>query len=459
MEDQIPTRRLGSALALRGVSARARSTVTSADPPRPGGSPMRPLRPAATPTSGPESPEALYITALLRSGTFNPARHGLSEDDCECWQEVWRFARDYSDATGSAPPLDLVTARFPDFEVLGAQVDLDWAASELARASAERALRLRISQAVQMLSVSDLDAAISSLEDMPRPLATRRAPLALFSEETWAEEAAVDRMPVPYDTLGRATGGIAPGELWYLIARTGHGKTWELCAYAHAAARAGRKVVFLAMEMKARAVARRLHRLAAGRDLDLVADLNSRDAALRQRAVAALAGRMSGSVEIADPSHAAMNTALVRTACEDADLVVVDHMGLLKHGSARAVDDWRVMALISNVVREHTLATGTPVLGAVQANREAAVGRRPPNVAHAAQSDALGQDADVVVTMRKLSSRVRVHSLAKVRESSEVRWHSEFDPAAGVFAEISTERADTLVSIDTEDFESRFSTT
>jgi hypothetical protein len=67
-------------------------------------------------------------------------------------------------------------------------------------------------------------------------------------------------------------------------------------------------------------------------------------------------------------------------------------------------------------------------------------------VKNLAQSDALGQDGDVVLTMRAKPKNVATHfSLEKNRHgSSGIPFYTTFDPNRGVFTEISAEHAEDL---------------
>ena len=134
-------------------------------------------------------------------------------------------------------------------------------------------------------------------------------------------------------------------------------------------------------------------------------------------------------------------------ACEY-DLIIVDYVGLMaQDGGGRAIDDWRVMASISNALKITALSQKTALLCAAQINREGENGSSPPKVKNLAQSDALGQDGDVVLTMRSKPHDVATHfSLEKNRHgASGIQFWTTFSPNTGVFTEISRDHADDLV--------------
>ena len=171
----------------------------------------------------------------------------------------------------------------------------------------------------------------------------------------------------------------------------------------------------------------------------------------RKRALDALRDRVPGEIEVVDPSHGDVaSVAHLAQTAQDYDLVIVDHVGLMRTADGkRAIDDWRVMAQISNEIRHITLSTATPVIGVTQLNREAdTASRRAPKASTIAQSDALGQDANVVILMKRVSSRSLAQEAVKVRNGPSVSWWSRFDPANNNFDEITKEESARLEMLD-----------
>lgn len=404
--------------------------------------------------SGPESPEALVISAFLDSGNFDPARHGVGAEDLSCWNQLWNFCLSYQNHAGQAPSLDLVSARHADFEYVKG-VDLGWALGQLRSASAGRDLRRRMAAGITALREEDVDGAFAAFDGLRRGhSAAARKGMSIFDTATVIVPTDdLAKLPVPWQSAGRATGGIGPGELWYLAARLGQGKTWSLISIAMCAAKAGARVRYLSLEMRARAINTRAQIVLAGRRPEILRMLHSDSVGERKDALEILAASMPGTFDVIDSSHGRIT---VSTACEamaDADLVLVDHVGLMSTASgSRAIEDWRVMATISNSLKEATLMTGVPILGAAQINREGdSNGPRPPKVSQLSQSDALGQDGDVVITMKKLSKTVQAFSAEKVREGQEARWYADFQPDKGRFHEINRELAMERAAMDVDE--------
>lgn len=392
----------------------------------------------------PQSPEALLISALLEIGDFAPARYHVSDDMVMAWRRVWDFCRAYQAQADVAPPLSLIKTRFPDFEVVP-DVSPSWAAHQLMEADGHRRLRIGMREALSQLADGDVSAAYGLLTSMKPPHTMAKPALDVFDHAL--TEAAFERssIEVPWKSLQSITDGIFDGELWYWAARFGVGKTWCLMDIAAHGAAQGYKIGVISLEMPAPVIVKRLHLMMCKHDKVIHALLTSMDVHDQKAGIDMLRDRIPGEVSILDPSHGQVHRVeYVRDALEEYDLVMVDHMGLLHDTQGRrAIDDWRVQAICSNMVREYTLSSGTALVAAVQINRE---GDRhgqwtPPKGNQLAGSDALGQDADVLVTMARPSVSTAVYSSEKVRNGPTARWYSYFDPATPRWQEISKDRA------------------
>ena len=412
-----------------------------------------PLRGGAESTERPHAPEAYLISALLESGQFNPGRYHVTGDDIEAWKRLYDFCADYQDKAGKAPPAELVARRFPEF-TMQAGLDPAWAADKVLRESASRRLRTSMAESAIRLRDDQVEEAYDVINRVGRPRIFTREPADLFDPSVLEGRFGLDRYEVPWPTLQRLTkGGVLAGELWYVAARLANGKSWSLTSMAARAAEAGARVAFCSLEMPAGDIAERLLVRLAGRDTELLDALRSEEIHQRKGAQDVLLGRTQGSVMIYDPSMGPVHSVEhARWMCADYDIVFIDHVGLMHSSDGqRAVNDWRVLATISNILREVTLSTSTPIVAAAQVNREgerSPASIRPPGTKNLAGSDALGQDADVVVTQRLLSRRVLAMSAEKVRNGPTGAWFARHEPGKGRFEEIGKDLAMTMVDED-----------
>lgn len=391
--------------------------------------------------------EALLISALLEDGQFTPERFNVSADDIEGYSRLWLFCTEYQDRTGHAPPAGIVAKTFSSFDhEPQAKGGTAYYADQVRKDAAMRRIRLGIGESLIHLNEQDAGGAYDALSAIPRPHMFTREPADVFDHALIEDDFEVSKIPVPYPSLMHATGGIGPAELWLYGARWAQGKSWLLCKQAVVATKDDYTCMYLSYEMQAAKIARRTHRMLT-EDRALFKMIRSGDLAAYKQALDEIADRTAGRLKIMDTSYGdilSINYVAEVASSGKYDLVLIDHIGLMRDGSGhRAVDDWRYHATISNTLKEITGKTGTPILGAIQLNREGDKARAntPPKGNTIAGTDALGQDSDVMVMHKRLSERTMVHGLEKNREGAQAKWWSNFDPDRNRWDEITRDEA------------------
>jgi replicative DNA helicase len=261
---------------------------------------------------------------------------------------------------------------------------------------------------------------------------------------------------LPYSSLQRLTGGIRAGNLWYVAGRPGQGKSAHLAAISKHGVLTGNRVLFYSLEMSEEEVRARFHACLApdmGYPTITLTNLRSYnvDRALYRKFIGELSERLEacgGALDVHTPVDGPVTPSVVAARASEYELINIDYVGLMSQdGGGHAIDDWRVMAKISNALKTIALSQKVSLLCAAQINRDGETGSGPPKVKNLSQSDALGQDGDVVLTMRAKPKNVATHfSLEKNRHGpSGTHFYTTFDPDHGVFTEISAEHAEDLV--------------
>jgi hypothetical protein len=208
--------------------------------------------------------EALYFTALLRSGRLAAFR-GLERDHLSPpYQPVYDFLREFVREHAALPQLETGTAKFfgafapdaPEDPVyyLGAirdnamrlalEVGLrDEVAPHLIDARPLEALDAtkRIVTDINRTFVRDDDGAL--LGDLAERVQDRMA-----AYELRARAGGAVGFPTPWGTLNRFTGGLQPGEAAAILSRPGQGKTWAMLVWATYLRQHGFRVLFVSME-------------------------------------------------------------------------------------------------------------------------------------------------------------------------------------------------------------------
>lgn len=401
-------------------------------------------------SSSDHSPEAQFISSLLDTGTYIPGIYGVRSEQIVGHRPVHEFCLKYQEISSCAPPVHILKEKYPTFPYI-AEVNPTWAASILSEAHTNRVLRQTMAKASASLAEDANDEAIGILQE---GLSRIQPAVSMGVDATdlslLEESGDLELCPVPQGMLSNATGGIASGDMWIIAARLGIGKSWKLIQHAVTAAEGGWDVAFFSLEMPAKAVLDRIHRVALKNWKKPWNDLSleTRSEMLEQWA------ENSGVISVFDPSKGRCDASVLSSIASEKTLMIVDYIGLMHTTSgSRAIEDWRAMATISNQVKEVALSQNVPIIAAAQINRAGGNSDRSPGTEHLAQSDALGQDADAVITLKPFSRRVLVNSLTKYRHGeSGAKWYSQFEPNKGLLGDLSIAKA-TEMKLEDDEFE------
>lgn len=403
------------------------------------------------------SAEGLLISALLNNENVGEeVKYGIAAADFIGYQDELNWLTNYVETYKCQPSRDIFRLKFPEF-VFSEHDDVRSACEMVHQGVNRRRITTAMTDATDQLHINDASAAYEILVEArprhaltpPRPLLTDQGHLNAWGSKPYYVE-------LPYPTLQRFTGGIRSGNLWYVAGRPGQGKSAHCVVFSKNGLLTGNRVLFHSLEMSEEEVRARFHAVLAtamGYPSITLSGLRDRsvDTAVYRRFIGELEDRMKetgGHLDVHTPADGPVSPSTVAARCGEYDLTVIDYVGLMaQDGGGRAIDDWRVMASISNSLKHIALSQGTAMLAAAQINREGETGSAPPKVKNLAQSDALGQDADVVLTMRaKPHDVATAFSIEKNRHgSSGIRFYTTFDPNTGQFTEISAEQAEDRV--------------
>jgi replicative DNA helicase len=251
-----------------------------------------------------------------------------------------------------------------------------------------------------------------------------------------------------------ATGGIKPGELWYVGALSNVGKSWELARHAVEAVAHGWDVVMFSLEMGGRRlILKRIHQIMIGHDEPNVAKRKVLVAKWK-----AIPGR--GELKVIDPSiESVIDNRIIESYAKPNTLLIVDHVGLMYTTKGNAsIEDHSFAAAISDRLKQTALSREVPILAAAQLNASAEESakakndteRKRPVLTMLAQSIALGQSADVVYFLRGAAeSSIREGRMVKNRDGEFAHpWWLHFRPGQGSFTEITVDRARMMIALE-----------
>lgn len=404
------------------------------------------------------NPEVLLISAVVQTGDLPLAfKSGVEPEHFHGYSQEWRWLESFHKKHNKAPDKSTFRTQFPDFPLLKA-VDVEYASLAVQQNHLRHSLAYSVKEATGLLAQDKPYEALAkmrdSLGDIHDPRVTANVNVLsdhseVFEEAARRVEAAsalgLAGIDTGLPTINDRTGGLQPGDFWIAAARLGLGKTQLLVKMATEAIITGKRVVFVSLEQTKAQITFRLHTMLANklgytiRNRELMSGVNL-DLNYYRGFLADLPSKVPGEFYVLDPSRGKVSPSTLSSIIEslDPDVVFVDYITLMQKES----DEWQGVAKLSAECKEIALTYGRPIVAAAQINRMGEGGRKPPGVDKLAQSDSIGQDADVVITMRKFSTKARQLLLAKNRSGSDdIVFYTEFDPDTGVFDECSYEQA------------------
>jgi len=202
------------------------------------------------------------------------------------------------------------------------------------------------------------------------------------------------------DGLDFMTGGMKPGNLTIIAGRPSMGKTGAACTIAMNAAKAGKKVLYISLEMTKEEIADRLVALEADVDLHR---LMTGQMDLGERLLAKQAKPVIRDLPIYLDDRSGKTAPMIRAGVmrqvkkTGLDMVVIDHMHLMNLGSGTQNDTakWGELSNeLKNIAKDYRI----PVVALAQLNRQAE-GRndKKPQLSDLRESGTLEQNADLVI--------------------------------------------------------------
>lgn len=387
-----------------------------------------------------KDPVAELISSLVNSGIYNPGDYGITDDMIYAHTRVHEFCKKHQLVTGEAPSPEVLMSRHYDFPYNPMQ-HIKMAVENLRAEYAQREFSRLLNKSANLVVAGSLEEAQTTLSEGMAKLPRReRKPVNAMDPEFILPTAPVPA-PVWGTTLQNLTGGIRPGEVWYLGARPGRGKSWELAMHAIEASQAGWDVLIYSLEMPAADVIARIH--------SVIVD-SSPGAPPKQDQLMTMVANGAGLIHVHDVSTATCDPTTVHASAREGQLTIVDYVGLMKTKTGeRSVDDYRFASAISNSLKETAVSRHCPVMAAVQLNRTGESSSRP-SLAEMSQTDDYGRDADLVYFIRSEPGSIVQHKqVIKFRRGpAGVQWFTEFQPGIPSFREINRERAEEIRAIE-----------
>jgi replicative DNA helicase len=405
------------------------------------------------------SPEGYLISSVLRQRDYTIAvAHGINADLFHAFKDEWAWIENYFSKYRRAPSKAAFKRKFPDFSLKAVDDTLHFS-DEVRKSHARIMLTASLRDTADAIGEGDIDKAVSKMQGTMVAIAAQIGGIndvdilkdweGIYSDVKYRkeryEEFGMAGIPTGFDTLDEKTGGVQPGHSWIVGARLGEGKSWTLMRMATTAIMQGFNVHFAALEMTKADVGMRVHNflsgqigqtifqsmsLSQGRDFDLSA---------YREFLRSLKSEIKGRMTVSDSKRIGEMEIAAQIERHRPDLYFLDYLTLAK---TRGDGGWQDIGQLSKAIKGIAGEYGVGIVSAAQLNRNAAESKVMPGPETLGQSDQIGQDADLILTLRKMTDRITKYSLVKNRYGTAgFHWWVHMDMTTGTFKEVSANKA------------------
>lgn len=412
-------------------------------------------------------PEALLISAVLRTGSAATLSNaGVSSLCFTVHKAEMQWIEQFIGKHRRVPDKTAFKNRWPECPLYRTD-DVEHWTEEVAKEHSRTCLVNLLDRSIDLVGEEDIDRAVKQLQAGLLDLQAQRKMGGRDVFADWQDtfddvERRVKKVmatgqsgiPTGFPSLDAVTGGFQDGWLAIVAGRLGMGKTWTAVRMACTAAFAGHSVCYFSLEQSRQQIALRVHTFASGKygrdvfqSLDLMRGhgFNLRN---YRKFLESMVGQVKGKMWVDDSSRGAVTPLSIAATIEERkpDIVFIDYLTLLSTGKK----DWQEVASLSGQLQQIAQRARVPIIALSQVNR-LGIGKEPPGAEHLSQADAIGHDADLVLTMMQKSKRVMKMRLAKNRHGpQDVMWFCRFSPNTGQFDEISGDEAADIIEKDAE---------
>lgn len=364
----------------------------------------------------------------IQTGEWDNVR--LFRSDIE--PEVFHFVQDFYDRTGQVPAVSVLRERFPQLpQVTNTPYEFY---------KEEREKELYIERATPVLerfnqqSQVDFSSALLELRETlqnlerPRDVTAHSLKGSILQRIQHFEQSAPRRLKIGIDPLDTATGGLEQDEFFVISARLGIGKSWIGQFIAANLAKQGKTVLFYSGEMTEEQVGSRIDTIWSEGEISQFLYTRNRLTSQEKEVLQNTVSQIQGDVIVFTPKD------LPSSACRPSDVarmihaynpdvVILDQLSLMEPDGKRLSSDQERKAELSYQLKILQAKSPIPFILISQLNRGAQ--NEEATAANIAGSDRIGQDASLVIALKRKEDRLRI-TVLKARNFSPQDGPMEF---------------------------------
>lgn len=388
----------------------------------------------------------LSYAVSKKNGYIELARAGVTADMLtDDYEKAWQFLVKSKRKHGMVPSRSVVQTRYPEIELHKVRDrDLPIIVAEIKQRKKFMDFLNVLDDASRIGGPDDIDMMLATVQGQLNSLSMRgggSALVDLFGKEAQERMLADQKkrrngsimgLPTGFNRLDAMIGGMQRGRLIVTMARPGVGKSWLNMILLASAVMHGAKCGLYPLEMTFEDVALRLYTVFSSkmfgadkalRNLDLTNGRISKTKIIKL--FNRLEDKYDGQLFVADIGSMSDAYTVERVEAEQEmyrfDMLWVDYITLMKSpivGKGGGEDHTTIKAL-SNGLKQIAVRQNTVVGVSSQVSRQAISGKALiPRLEHISYGDALGQDADHVISMNKRNLHL-YYALVKNRHGPE----------------------------------------
>lgn len=332
---------------------------------------------------------------------------------------VFNFVERFFEKFSKFPKPDTIKDKFPAFNIKEPKEPYRYFLDEAVQMRMLKDIQQSINKVEQRIASEDRRGAIESFIESARSLTlldvtskdvdfkeSFESFLADYLEkQSGIEDASAFGLSVGLPTIDEETGGLLPGDYWTVLGRPGSMKSYSLCKFAvEFADQVDGNVLFVSKEMVASHIYGRMMALVGEQSYAMLRKYKLDEETIE--GIHKKMMRLKGNIKITDEVRDVMG--IKPKAMEhQAQVLIIDGLYLFAKE-----DDWREVAKASRTARNIALELKIPSVSSVQFNRK---GSKKMHIDNAAFSDAIGQDASVVLGQQRVYDEVLEKPLNQIK--------------------------------------------
>lgn len=428
------------------------------------------------------------IAAAVDSGSLHDCQQaGLTAEHFSQWPDCWTFVERHCRQFGRVPTRQTLENRFPRMAFPKGQTgDLQFLIEEVKSQWLYDQMSTMLENTVRMMTSQDhtVHDSLLHLQNQAHAIglthgATQQDVNLLTEGQSQVLDHAIRRIKAHHDPslaglktgfseFDGATGGLDETEFVVVLARVTQGKSWALLYMACHALLQGRKVLYFPLEMSQAQVAFRLHVILQDHFLKrypkemagLKPFLNKSltqgsgyDIVSYKKFLELVGQTLPGSFIVSEPpGKLKPSHVLSKIQLHKPDCVFIDYITLMEPDNYESgTEDWKAVKRLTADLKRMAMHQKVPIITAAQSSRQAVNRKGPPELEDIAFGDAIGQDADRVISIRQLSRRITTWLTIKNRHvDARVKGYLEHQWNQGKIREITEDRAMELLQDDAD---------